>query len=879
MNNPEIPSSKPNNAEVCSECGRSVEQLSGLCPVCLLAQGTDSGESGVSTRPRPAPPSLETVAGLFPKLRLVRLLGVGGMGIVFEARQPDLDRRVALKLLPVEPSMGSGPDFGGRFNREAKALARLNHPNIVSVHEFGQVEEWMYFIMEFVDGVNLRQLARSGRLAPREILQLIPQICDALQYAHDEGVVHRDIKPENVLVDRKGRVKIADFGLAMILDESRETSRLTGEGQIMGTPHYMAPEQVSQPLAVDHRADIYSLGVVIYELLTGELPLGKFLPPSQKVQVDVRLDNVVLRALENDRSRRYQQASEFKSEANTAAGPNPSTTPNFKPSKATSPEEPHSTELNSIRLLWIVSTAFLIYGLATLGTTSTHFSVLGLFGIPLGLGLMRRRPWWRLTAIAYLWAIALYQALFVISPTIASSQTALKHWLPIFLSEPRSIAGTSPLLALLGGMIFILTNPSIRALFENRKLDRPWLEWGALTGGILAALSLSISAPSIVRNEPRIPPYPNQVAATLGADGRMSANLPRGGRIELVALANFSDSNLWWNAAGQILEHRYQVPGLEPPSIPSHQHNLALFRTVGLPPPVKMVAQPDASISGPFPTSRDQRRIRDTAALLISWYAYHSAGDLRLGFPGEWKTSITHYMDGSASEVEVRPGEPEWKTSLNSVEPRGDDLVLRLGIGAIPADWEMRTLVRDRRGHDHEPHWSHSIEGRTECLVANVGFGDWESVRIEVRPVQWVEFKGVPRHPSSGDSEVRRGFGPTGRVRFGESVDLDSGKRIEFAGAGAPFDLRVGTDRIKLYSLRTVELPPEFWDFLTPSQLNPLLQSQGSGRLYLPAAGRGRKVFGFRTTEGSIGLLEYTDTPDSDETVLRYKLLENPNGR
>jgi hypothetical protein len=493
--------------------------------------------------------------------------------------------------------------------------------------------------------------------------------------------------------------------------------------------------------------------------------------------------------------------------------------------------------------------------------------------------LMRRRPWWRLTAIAYLWVITLYQALSVISPTIVGSQPAPKHWFPIFLSEPRSIAGSSLLLALLGGMIFILTSPSMRALFENRKLDRPWLEWGALTGGILAALSFSISAPSIVRKEPKIPPYPNQVAAILGADGTMSANLPQGGRIELVALANLSDSNLWWNAAGQILDHRYQVPGLKPPSVSSHQHNLAVFRFVGLRLPVKLATQPVASTSGPFPTSRDHRRSRDTAALLISWHAYQSAGDLRLGFPGEWKTVATHYADGSASEVEVRPGEPEWKTSLNSVEPRGDYLVLRLGLGTIPADWEMRTVVRDRRGQDHKPHWSQSGEGRTECLVANVGFGDWESVRIEVRPVQWVEFGGVPRRPSNGGSEVRHGFGPTGRVRFGESVDLDSGKRIEFAGAGAPFDLRVGTDRIKLYSLRTVELPPDFWDFLTPSQLNSLLQSQGSERLYLPAAGRGRRMFGFRTTEGRIGLLEYTDTPDSDETVLRYKLLENPNGR
>jgi serine/threonine protein kinase len=167
---------------------------------------------------------------------------------------------VALKILPAQSA--AGPNFTERFNREACALARLSHPNIVAVHEFGEAGGLHYFIMEFVDGVNLRQLERARRLSPREALQIVPQLCDALQYAHDEGVVHRDIKPENVLMDRKGRVKIADFGLAKILGRETQNLRLTGEGQVMGTLHYMAPEQVEHPLAVDHRADIYSLGVV-----------------------------------------------------------------------------------------------------------------------------------------------------------------------------------------------------------------------------------------------------------------------------------------------------------------------------------------------------------------------------------------------------------------------------------------------------------------------------------------------------------------------------------------------------------------------------------------------------------------------------------------
>src|SRR4029078_3333769 len=180
--------------------------------------------------------------------------------------------------------------------------------------EFGEVEGLHYLLMEHVDGVNLRQLQQTQRLAPRQALSIVPQICDALQYAHDEGVVHRDIKPENVLVDRKGRVKIADFGLAKILGQDPESLRLTLDGQVMGTPHYMAPEQVERPLAVDHRADIYSLGVVFYEMLTGDLPLGEVSSPARKVMVDVRLDEVVLRALENDPARRYQHVSEVQTE-------------------------------------------------------------------------------------------------------------------------------------------------------------------------------------------------------------------------------------------------------------------------------------------------------------------------------------------------------------------------------------------------------------------------------------------------------------------------------------------------------------------------------------------------------------------------------------
>jgi len=147
----------------------------------------------------------------------------------------------------------------------------------------------------------------NGRIAPREALAIVPQICDALQFAHDQGIVHRDIKPENILLDRRGRVKVADFGLAKIIGGAIEpvpgasrtgASLLTETGKILGTPQYMSPEQIAHPADVDHRADIYALGVVFYQMLTGELPGKKIEPPSKKVHIDVRLDEVVLRALE-----------------------------------------------------------------------------------------------------------------------------------------------------------------------------------------------------------------------------------------------------------------------------------------------------------------------------------------------------------------------------------------------------------------------------------------------------------------------------------------------------------------------------------------------------------------------------------------------------
>ena len=412
-------SSEPRRCPACS-AEIPAEAPQGLCPKCLLlgvasvAEPLGNSEgfaAGATSQPgvrapsraandsRPAPPSIDELAAAFPQLEIIELIGRGGMGFVYKARQPKLDRFVALKILPGH--LASEPSFHERFEREARVLAKLQHPLIVSVYDFGEAttvvqslrrldaesrsdsataeravgwdqrrfaapahhdvstrpdggpaleaslshptntpdaRSYFYLMLEYVDGVNLREAMRAGRFTPDQALAIVPQVCEALQYAHSKGVLHRDIKPENILLDTEGRVKIADFGIAKVLgpeiDESSSlfsvggaseselaVTRLTAPGSVLGTPLYMAPEQLFNPNAVDHRADIFSLGVVFYEMLTGELPMGRFAPPSEKSlanqQIDQRIDEVVLRALAKERELRQQSAGEMKTEVET----------------------------------------------------------------------------------------------------------------------------------------------------------------------------------------------------------------------------------------------------------------------------------------------------------------------------------------------------------------------------------------------------------------------------------------------------------------------------------------------------------------------------------------------------------------------------------
>jgi serine/threonine protein kinase len=288
-------------------------------------------QTGVESAAHPPLPT-DQIAPHFPQLEILECLGRGGMGVVYKARQKSLNRFVALKLLA--PERVGEPEFAARFSREAHALAALNHPNIVTIYDFGQAGGFYFLLMEFVDGVNLRQLLRLRKFTPEEALTIVPPLCDALQFAHKRGFVHRDIKPENLLLDREGHVKIADFGIAKMLGTADGSGTAnpcpapeSATQTALGTPGYSAPEQKTDPQRVDNRADIYSLGVVFYEMLTGELPGSPIEPPSHKVQIDVRLDEVVLRALEMKPERRYQHASQIKTDVETIAGSNAGATP------------------------------------------------------------------------------------------------------------------------------------------------------------------------------------------------------------------------------------------------------------------------------------------------------------------------------------------------------------------------------------------------------------------------------------------------------------------------------------------------------------------------------------------------------------------------
>ncbi len=241
-------------------------------------------------------------------------LGRGGMAVVYQARQLSLDRIVAIKLM--SPRLAGDSGFAARFEREALALAALQHPNVVAIHDRGRSGDRLYFVMEFVQGYSVRRVIEEagGPLALEWVFHLMTQVADALAYVHGRGTIHRDIKPENVLVTDEGLVKVSDFGLAGLLAR-KESGNLTVDGSAMGTLNYMAPEQRLDARSVDQRADIYSFGVMLYEVLTGQLPIGAWRPPSQVVRTLPKgFDALVDKCLQPDPKMRMASIAEVRAE-------------------------------------------------------------------------------------------------------------------------------------------------------------------------------------------------------------------------------------------------------------------------------------------------------------------------------------------------------------------------------------------------------------------------------------------------------------------------------------------------------------------------------------------------------------------------------------
>ena len=314
------PVSEPSSSSPSRFPGR--RRFSGIEAGSLLAEGLRGPAPQASTVPVAAswqpPETAKLEALLGDEYAILRLIGRGGMGAVYEVRHRVLERRAALKIVP--PEIADLPGFAARFRSEARLTASLEHPGIVRVFDSGEtVDGCLWYAMEYIEGEDLAQRLRSGACSPAEAVQILTGMAAALEHAHSAGVLHRDIKPANILLPAGGGVKLSDFGLALPLGS--EQDRLTRIGSTVGTVEYAAPEQLSRSGGAGVPADIYSLGVVAYELLTGELPRGVFDPPSARnAAVDPAFDGPILRALQSDPSRRYATAAAFGTALRNAAG-------------------------------------------------------------------------------------------------------------------------------------------------------------------------------------------------------------------------------------------------------------------------------------------------------------------------------------------------------------------------------------------------------------------------------------------------------------------------------------------------------------------------------------------------------------------------------
>lgn len=299
----------------CPTCGADLPD-GPPCPVCTLTAAADGAP------PPEAPFDAAALDAVLLGYDVEEHIGRGGMADVFRARDRRLGRTVAIKVLRPAGLDDSRvrAHIEERFEREARALARLDHPNVVRIHDFGHVggdAPFLYLVLEYVDGVTLREAIRRGDVTPDDARDVVEELAGALAAAHDLGIVHRDVKPENVLVDGDGRLRLADFGLAKLRGDGAGDVPLTQTGEGLGTPHYMAPEQLDGG-EVGPEADVYALAVVVYELLTGRLPVGHFAPASGGRRLFRRVDDVLLDGLAQDPGERTASAAEFAEEFDRA---------------------------------------------------------------------------------------------------------------------------------------------------------------------------------------------------------------------------------------------------------------------------------------------------------------------------------------------------------------------------------------------------------------------------------------------------------------------------------------------------------------------------------------------------------------------------------
>ncbi len=528
----------------CPKCGELIPEQAphGLCPKCVLADVSLATQEETRRGSRHAPPEIDRLAKAFPDLEIQELIGQGGMGFVYRARQLKLERDVALKVLP--EALAEDPAFAERFTREGRLLAKLNHPNIVTVFDFGRSGPFFFLTMEYVDGLNLSQAMKAGSFTPEQALCVIPKICEALQYAHDTGVLHRDVKPENILMTGDGNIKIADFGIAKMVGEFATDPGLTVSGAKIGTPHYMAPEQVESSGKVDHRADIYSLGVVFYELLTGELPLGRFEAPSDRAILDRRIDEIVLRSLERNRERRQQSASEVKTQVEGLKDAPPQDTASQPPSSQAKIESARQRTLAPAVGLSLVALVNFVRLIPS--STGTWFFDPGttlidaLFSIP---GLILAIVGLLISLSAYTLARIEHRGLSLFGATLA------------LVSFPWTIIGFPIGIWALN----VLHSPEVKSVFPDYNPDHGtmanpwprrifWLIVAVIVTPVLALmLSLIIAAVSYTKFEGS-PPKNTGPAAIQQETGELTASIGTGS-LTLIGIRGHREPETTWRTA------------------------------------------------------------------------------------------------------------------------------------------------------------------------------------------------------------------------------------------------------------------------------------------------------------------------------------------